>query len=434
MKPMPFGWLTSILLTLLTCCSAAVTRAEEPAIPDSPETQQRPTLSLKEAIDAALRYSPELASLHAEELAGDARVQQAGLWPNPEVGLTLEHFGGSGDYEGFNQAETTLAVAQPIELGGEPAQRRRVAVLGRRRLDDQVEVRRLAIIADVHKRFLKSLLAQERRDLSAEMESLSADALRTVEGRVRTGAAAATESGQGRIHLGRARMELQRADREIIATRRQLAAMWGETEPSFTTVGNLEDIVPPPPLPDLLARLERNPELTRWDIEVERRTANVNLERAKRIPEVTVAAGARHYSDNDDFAAVVDFSVPLPLFDRNQGGVAEAEQLLVKARADRDIARLQVRSELLAAYDELQTQFERISILGVEVLADAKAARTEILAAYRRGTTHSIDVLAAQRVLVELQGEYFQALADYHTALVEVERLTAMPMSEGTVQ
>jgi cobalt-zinc-cadmium efflux system outer membrane protein len=229
-------------------------------------------------------------------------------------------------------------------------------------------------------------------------------------------------------------MELRRAEREIIATRRQLAAMWGETEPLFTAAGNIEEIEPPPPLPQLLERLERNPELTRWDIEVQRRTANVNLERAKRIPDVTVAAGARHYSVNDDFAAVVDFSVPLPLFDRNQGGVVEAEQLLAKARADRDAARLQVRSELLAAYDELQTQFERIAVLAVQVLADAKSARTEVHEAYRRGAAHSIDVLAAQRVLVELQGEYFQALADYHTALVEVDRLTATPMSEATAQ
>lgn len=384
-------------------------------------------LTLAAASAAALHYSPSLAAQRAEAAASDARALQARLWLNPQLQMDFENVGGQGDRRGVEQSETTLWVSQPIELGSKRAERRRVADLGRRRVDYQIEARRIAVTAEVRKRFIKTLLAQERRALTGEIATVAADALRTIEARVRAGAAAPAERAQVRILVSRSRLQLQLAEREIIAARRQLAAMWGDSEPSFTAVGNLEDVMPPPPLDELLSRIDRNPEMARWDKEIERRAAAADLERANRIPTVTLTAGARHFNATDDFAVVASFWVPLPVFDRNQAGVLEADELLAKAHAEREAARLGVRTDLFAAYDELQLQFQRISTLGVQVFSDARAASSEIVDAYRRGVANAIDVLAAQRLLLELRDEYFQALADYHSALIDVERLTAAP-------
>src|SRR6185436_17801449 len=92
---------------------------------------------------------------------------------------------------------------------------------------------------------------------------------------------------------------------------------------SFTAAGSLEEVAPPPPLEELLARLEHSPVLARWDAEIERRIAGIALARADRIPGVTLYAGARHFNATDDVAAVFDVAVPLPLFDRNQGSIIE---------------------------------------------------------------------------------------------------------------
>lgn len=425
MKRTKFVGCLHVSVALTALCGAAETvpvRADPVEVARQLRGERH--LTLDDAVAAALRYSPQLAVLRAEQQANSARALQAGLWPNPQIGFMLEHFGGSGTRDGLDQSETTMQVAQSIELGNKPSRRQRVVELAGRRIEREIAAAERGVVAEVRKRFLDTLLAQERRELAAEIEKLSARALDTVEKRVLAGAAAAGERSQVRVLLSRTRVELRRAEREIVAARRQLAALWGENAPKFVAVGDLGDVAPPPPLEELLARLETSPELTRWQAEVDRRAAAAELERANRIPDVVVGAGARHYGNNNDFAPVVDFSVPLPLFDRNQGAVLEADQLLVRARAQLELARLRARSELLAAYDRLQTQFERISALGVDVLADAKAASAEIVEAHRRGAVHSIDVLAAQRVLLELQGEYFQALADYQAALVDIERLT----------
>jgi cobalt-zinc-cadmium efflux system outer membrane protein len=438
MKLLAAWYRFTLPVAFLASLPVEIARAGEPppsvAAPAEPvEAAAAGTLSLADAIDAALRHSPELASDRAEAAAIGARSAQADLWLNPEIDLMVENVAGSGDFDDIDRSETTLTVAQPIEIGGQRAQRRRVIESGGRRLDTQMQAHRLALIAEVKKRFLRVLLGQERRQLVAEVEELSSETLRAVEARVKAGAAAPAERSQVRILLGRARLDLHLAEHEIAAARRQLAAMWGDSQPSFTAVGKLEDIGPPPPLDELMARLEHSPEILRRDAEIERRAAAIDIERANRIPTVTLAAGARHFNETDDFAAIFDVSLPLPLFDRNQGGILEAEHLLVKARAERDAALLQARSELLAAYDDLQLQFEHIAQLGIHVLSQAKTAGAETLQSYRRGAATALDLLASQRVLLELQDEYFQALGKYQTALVDVERLTAAS-ADGRVQ
>lgn len=414
-------YLLTLLAALLAAPAGAGAEAPPPAAADGESTEAR-TLSLSEALDRALRYSPELASDRAEAGAFAGRAAQAAVWLNPQVDVMVENVGGSGAYEKHDLAETTLTLTQPIELGGQRAERKRVVALGQRRLEGQTQTHRLVVTAEVRKRFLRVLLGQERRELTAEIERLSAEALRAVEDNGSDTAKA--ERGQIRLLLSRSRLDAHLAEHESVAARRQLAAMWGDNDTSFTAAGSLEDVASPPPLEDLLARLEHTPELERWDAEIERRVAGIALARADQIPGVTLYAGARHFNATDDYAAVFDIAVPLPLFDRNQGSVLEAQHLLEMARADRDAAMMAARSDLLDAYDKLRMQFEHISELGLNTIPEAKMASTEALDAYRRGSFNAIDVLAAQRALFDLRDEYYAALAEYHAALVDVERLT----------
>ena len=427
MKLITARYRLTLLVVLLTIPNWAGADGSQPPGAESPAIEgeipiEGRTLSLAEATDRALRYSPELASDRAQAGAIAGRATQAAVWLNPQVDVMVENVAGSGTYEKADLAETTLTLAQPIELGGQRAKRQRIIALGQRRLEGQTQTHRLTISAEVHKRFLRVLLGQERRALTAEIERVSAEALRAIEGN--TSGAALAERGQIRLVLSRSRLDARLAEQQIVAARRQLAAMWDDSETSFTAAGSLEEVAPPPPLEELVARLEHSPELARWDAEIERRIAGIALARADRVPGVTLYAGARHFNATDDFAGVFDIAVPLPLFDRNQGAILEAQQLLEVARADRDAAALDARTELLAAYDELRIQFERISQLGVDTIPQAKMASTEALEAYRRGSFNSTDVLATQRALFDLRDEYYTALAEYHAALVDVERLT----------
>lgn len=383
-------------------------------------------LTLAAAIGAALRHAPELAGSAAELSAIDARIVQVDVWPNPGVGVDVEDVAGSGTYEGAEQSQTTLWLSQPVELGGKRAKRRRVADLARRGADWQLAVRRLAVVTEVKKRYAAVLLAQEREALGRELETLSSGARRNVDERVKSGAAATAEQAQVRISLGRAQLARKLAQRQTASARRQLAATWGGSEPLFTAVrGRLEDISPPPPLDELLSLLDRNPGMARWDAAIEQQAAVASLEQANRIPDVSLTAGGRHYGINDDYAAVFSLSVPIPVFDRNQGSVLEAESLVAKARAEREAAYTRARADLAAAHADLQSHFERVTTLRDDVLDHAETATRETAEAHRRGAAHMLEVLATQRVLFDLREEYLQALADYHSTLADIEQLAA---------
>src|SRR5262245_16481048 len=100
----------------LALTAAHVTASDAPPAPGD-------GLTLADAAQAALDRNPELSAAGWDILAHDGRAVQAGLLPNPEMRAEVEDFGGSGSRPGFEQAQTTLSLAQLIELGGKRARR-----------------------------------------------------------------------------------------------------------------------------------------------------------------------------------------------------------------------------------------------------------------------------------------------------------------------
>jgi len=408
------------------------THAERPATTASATPQQdgataEPVgdLTLRKALALALERSPEIQSFSWEVRARDARVLQAGLRPNPELRAEGENLGGSGDRRGFEETETTILLSQLIELGGKRGKRERLAALGSALATWDYEAKRLHVLSETSKAFVQTLAAQERVALAAELERLATDGVRAVGTQIEAGGASPVESTRARVVLGRAGLERQRAERELVAVRSTLAATWGSTRPTFArVVGDLGELRPPPALDDLAARLEKSPDVARWETELEERRAALSLEKAGGLPDVRLGAGGRHFSDNGDNALVVELTVPLPVFNRNQGAIGEAEHRLAKARSEQASAYAAAQAALSTAASRLAAAYEQANGLRTNVLPQAKASLEGVLDAYRKGLFRMVDVLDAQRTLFDLRSDYLTALESYHVLAAEVERLT----------
>jgi cobalt-zinc-cadmium efflux system outer membrane protein len=324
-----------------------------------------------------------------------------------------------------------VRIAQRIELGGKRGARRRVAEIDRDLATWDHEAARRDLVANTTRAFVATLAAQERDALALELERLARDTVAAVERSVAAGAAVPVETLRARVTLGRTEVERAKAARELAAARVQLAACWGATRPDFERVrGDLARLERLPSEAALAGALDGNPDLARWTTERAARRAALSLERARRIPDLTVGAGARHFSDNGDNALVVEVSVPLPVFDRNGGGVAAAREELAKERDDADAARVSAASALTDAYQRLATAYDEASALASGVLPDARRAARGAMDAFRQGLLRPVDVLEAQRALFELQGEHLRALERFHLAAADVERLTGMSLHD----
>jgi cobalt-zinc-cadmium efflux system outer membrane protein len=181
-----------------------------------------------------------------------------------------------------------------------------------------------------------------------------------------------------------------------------------------------------PGLDRLIPSVAQNPDIARLEKEIEERRANVVLENAKKIPDLTVSGGVRRLNENDDTAFVMGFSVPLPLFDRNQGGIEEARHRLDKAKRALEATKRNMYNLLTERYAVLSSAFEEAETLKTRIIPDAKAAFEGTREGYQLGKFGYVFMLDAQRVLFDAEIQHLDALTAYHQTLTDVDRLTGL--------
>lgn len=385
-------------------------------------------LDLESAVTRALRSNPSLAAGTNAVSAAEARVTQAGLLPNPALRLESENFGGSGEYAGFGVAENTVVVGQPVPLGGRVGRRRAVAESGRALAARDLEAIRLDVIAGTSSAFYRVLAAQQRAALAGELVDLAQQFADTVGKRVDAGKVSPIEATRASIEVAEARVGLARAEREQAAARALLAASWGSSVVDFDrAVGELPPPREPPPLAELRESLRVAPEVRRLDDLVERGRRSLELERSLRFPDLELGIGPRFFEETDGWAWVAGLSVPLPVFDRNQGGIRAAEYELESLRRDADAARIGFEAEVAAAYERLRALSHEATVLGREVVPAAEEAFRATETGYREGKLGFLEVLDAQRTLFRVRSSLLDSREEYAIARVELERRVGLP-------
>ena len=395
-----------------------------------PDGEPRGVLVLRQALALALVRSPELASASLDVRAAEARVLQAGLLPNPEAELEIEEFGGKGERRGFQGAETTLALGQLVELGHKRRRRVRVAALEGELAGWDYEATRLDVLTATAKGFVDVLAAQRQVALRRELVKLSEQVLRNVAERVEAGRVPPLEGLKAKLAVAISRVDLEKAARALEAARKSLAARWQSTSPAFERVGGeLAVAARIPPAERLAERLAESPELARWPAELRQRQAQVALAKAEGVSDVTVGGGVAYFKETDDAAFLLSLSFDLPVFDRNQGGIREAEIEAAKAEQERRAALATAHAALAEAHRELATAAAESHALQTEILPTAQAAFDAAMEGFRQGKSDYLDVLDAQRALFEARQEQIEALAAYHRAVADVERLVGRPLA-----
>ena len=189
-------------------------------------------------------------------------------------------------------------------------------------------------------------------------------------------------------------------------------------------------ISPVPALHEVSDLINENPDVKWWDTEIRRRHAALEVERTRRVPDLGVRGGVKHFNETDDTAFVVGLSIPLPAFDRNQGDIEAAAQMLAKTRDDREAAETDVRAILVGALEKTAVAFTESSVLRDDVLPAAQSAYDAAEEGYRQGKFDYLDVLDAQRTLFEARMRYVSSLAAYHVNRAAVERLIGRPVPQ----
>lgn len=385
-------------------------------------------LTLRDALALALQRNPELAAFTKERSATEAAVLQAGALPNPVLDITGDNLRNARKAEAGDRT-TTIQIGQLLELGGKRAARIRAAEASRDLAGWDYEAKRIEIVSVVAQRFVDVLAAQQRQTLAEEALALARQVSDAVARRVQAGKVSPVEETKARLAEASAEVELEQAKREGVAARKVLGALWADPSPRFeNAVGDLDKTLSLPAYEQLAERVRDNPDLARWSSEMARRQAGVDAEKAKAVPDVTVTAGVARFSQFDDRAYTVGISLPLPLFNRNRGGILEASRRLDKASDELHVAEVRVLTDLARAYQRLAAIDKEIETLRTKLLPGAQSAFDAAAKGYQLGKFGFLDVLDAQRTLFQTRTQYLRALADYQRGVSEIERLVGGPL------
>ena len=381
-------------------------------------------VTLDQSLALALLGNPELAAFSWEVRAADARALQAGLRPNPELEFEIEEFGGTGEKSGAGSAVTTFGVAIPFERGGKRSKRKRVALLEKSAAGWDYEGKRFDVLAETTLSFIAVLAAQERYALAQELHQLSEKVLEIVSERVTAGKVSPLEETRAGVALSTSRIEMERAGRELQAARKRLASNWGSAASSFKkAIGDFYKVNEVESFDELKAKVGMNPDIARWEQEMELRRARIDMEMAVGKPDMSVGLSSRWFNESDERAFALQFAITLPVFDRNQGGTLAASREHDKAVEERSAAELRILTELNEVWQALNAAYLEAVTLKKEVLPSAQWAFDAAQEGYLYGKFGYLDVLDAQRSLYEIRGQYIEALAAYHTNQTAVNRL-----------
>ena len=386
-------------------------------------------ITISEAVHRAADVGPAVVQARGAVSSAEARARLAGLRLNPELGLAVEGFGGTGEYRGLRQSETTLSISQRFELGGKRTARRDVAEAELRGAKISLLQARTEATSGATTRFAELSIARDRLALAMASEARARELARIVRLLVEAGREPPLRALRAQAAAAEVEATRRAAETALLQASSALASILGQGDTQVEAEGSYElgpqgtpssqalnapYLTETPSFPVQLALAERDAA-----------RARLRLEQAGAIPDVTGDFGIRRIESSRDLALVAGISVPIPLANNNRNGVqaARIEAELAEARlaqALREDIRL-VRD----ARSGLEAANARVASLELSGLREAREAVRLAEIGYRAGKFSLLELLDAQSALNQAESSLLDAKLARAQAAASLAKVTA---------
>ncbi len=399
-----------------------------------PVPQLSGKLHLADVVAAVRQANPTIRAAQQNVRIAEASVKQSRALPNPELEVEYEEFGGTGDLDGKDAMASTYALTQEIPLGGK---RRREIELAQGELHiARLELTETAIglEMDACRSFLAVYVAQESLALAKAALALVKQNHEAVQKKVQSGDVSPVETSKAKVEFVSARVTALRATRELSSTRKSLASLWGAREAKYTAV-HMEygKSVTVPDLEELRQALTKSPAANLLDAAVAQARRELALSKAQAWPDLAITGGVTRFREIDEHAYLFGISIPIPLFNRNQGAIKAAEAGVGKAVEERLAAQLELDRELVATRESLLATKEELDSFNKDVVPAADEAYRAVKLGFDAGEQEFLDVLDAQRTLLEMKQTHLELKAELQELFIQVQGLVGKS-ADGPVE
>lgn len=395
--------------------------------PAKPATAPPPVLrlSLNEAIALFLRQNFDvIVSSFGIDSAKGQQIT-AKLFPNPVLFVNTEASFTQGNTPG-RSGQITSTIQQLFEMAGKRGYRIESAAFGTQSAEANFEdaIRQLGFT--LKDAYYRVQLAQRRLAIAEENRDRFARILEVNTIRFKKGYIAEVDLIRIRLQIVDFQAQVIQAIQEADQGRADLRVLLGVTpavELLLTTELDYHRVEPDIDALRMIA-IEARPDIRARRLTQSQRLADLKLAKAYRYPDVTIGAGyavqGPRGPDNPQMP-ILNFNVPLPLFNRNQGGIVQSEVAAQVAEADLKKTLIQVESQVDVAYRNLIQSRRLVEAYRAGVLEDARLTLTIVEKAYERGGATILDLLDAARTSRTIQQNYIETLYNYQRNIFQLE-------------
>lgn len=374
--------------------------------------------TLEDLQGMALASNPTIVQAQTQVTAAQGMALQAGLPPNPNIGYVAEQIGVNGSAGELQGGFVSQEFVRGNKLG-----------LSRAKYCQRVQIARTNLIAqqtrvrnDVATRFYHALAAQQMVDVHQRIVETAADNVQTHEEMLNLGQVGEAEVLQAEVEHQREQLKLKRANNDLQQSWRDLMAYVGSPNLQMTPLaGQLDPTNPPLDWDSALGQLlGSSPQLTAARQKIRHDQIAVKRERVEPISNVTVQATVGQNTEVGQTVAGVNVSLPLPLWNRNQGTIRQAQADLRRSHAEVHRMELQLQTELATQYRDYFSAWQHVQDYEQKMLPKSRSAVEKLEQMYKARRAPWLSVLSAKRMLLELELDQINNLLEYQTADVSI--------------
>jgi len=395
--------------------------------PQTASTVSSDYLSLETAIDQFLKKNLAVEAARLEVGVAEAERIGAQLRPRPGLTASADNLRLSGETPARKLHEYGISVAQPLELGNRKALRMEVA----ERMVSVSEARLTEVLRrhlfDLKRTYYESVLARVLLDIEQENRDNFEGLVKFNTARFEEGYIA--EGDLLKVRLERTKFDFAVANAELALRRAKirLLELIGERDFEGALRFEMSNRLQVPAVDLNLTQLKETalvnrPEIKVAEAELALAQSSIKLERSRAKGEVTPYVGYKRVGEDNTLLAGV--TVPLPIGNRNQSGIARAAAEQKVSETHLRLVRNRTLAEVEAAYRAYETAREQVRAYEVGLLKQADESREIQLGAYQEGATELITFIEAQKTRTEVRANYHRAIFDYYTSIFQLELVT----------
>ncbi|QEG35819.1 Cobalt-zinc-cadmium resistance protein CzcC precursor [Bythopirellula goksoeyrii] len=359
---------------------------------------------LEELLALAAKNNPTLRQAEAHISAELGKALQAGLYPNPVLSYEAEQIGVDGPNGTSTPGEFQGGVIEQRFVTGGKLRLSREKYLRRARVSENLAMaQQFRVCNDVRIHFYKTLAAGEILSIRREMAKTAEDSAVTAQESYNMGQSNRPQVRRANVALQRARLDVLAVENAYNEAFRTLSTLVGIPLCVGTVEGVLETRCPVISFEEAYGRLlAESPELAAARAKLSVDQVTVARENVQWVPDLVVRGGAGYNFEAEQTTAVAGVVLEVPLYDRNQGTVRQAQADYARQRQEIERVELELRNRLAMIYQQYLTGMQHAREYEQVILPELKAAYRELLESYKERRVDWPDVLMAQH-------DYFDA-------------------------